>query len=191
MNESPEIKRQREEFENLKHYAPTEKEALDILKGEKYSKFLSMGETMIKMKEILKGYGEGFSDEMENVLAQLEKSVELLELSHKNQQDYNLVDKRWMRKPDFMKEALESGRLVMELDLRMDKDGEFWISHATGAKASFTPPFIHKMTTEEMEEKSTRFSLKEAFGVFSEYNDGKHKLILELIPRYGISLSSW
>lgn len=174
------IEEQREEYENLKLYVPTEEEAKDILTAEKYPEFLSMKETTKEMKEVLGNYDENFRERMDNVLEQLENSVNLLELSQKNQEEYGLVDKRWMREPDFIRKALEKGRLVMELDLRIDKDGEFWISHATGAKASFAPPFIHEMTTEEMEEKGRRFSLQEAFQIFSEYNDGKHKLILEI-----------
>ncbi|MBI4991739.1 MAG: hypothetical protein HZB99_00785 [Candidatus Harrisonbacteria bacterium] len=169
-------------FENLKYFTLNEEEAKIIIETEKYPKFLSIEETAQKMREVLinSPHRPEFVAEMNGVLENLKRSAELLELSFKNQAEYNLVDKRWMRRPDYMKEALEKGRLAMELDVRMDKDGAFWVSHATGARASFTPPFIHEMTTEEMEKRGNRFTVEEALQIFSEYNDGKHKIILEL-----------
>ena len=173
---------ERETFYNLKHYNPTEEQAKAIVETEIYPQFLSIGETTGQMKEVLAGspHSPEFITEMDTVLESLKNSAELLELSHKNQKDYNLVDKRWMRRPGFMKDALERGRLAMELDVRMDKDGAFWVSHATGARATITPPYVHEMTTAEMKERGTRFTVEEAFQIFSKYNDGKHKLILEL-----------
>lgn len=173
---------ERKIFDNLKHYTPDEQQAKAIIETEIYPQFLSIGETTKQMKYVLASspHRPEFVAEMDVVLENLRKSGELLKLSHKNQEDYNLVDKRWMRRPGFMKGALERGRLAMELDVRMDTDGTFWVSHATGARATVTPPYIHEMTTAEMKEKGDRFTVEEAFQIFSEYNDGAHKLILEL-----------
>lgn len=121
-----------------------------------------------------------FLVEMEHLMGQLQAATEILDLSLQNQEQYGLVDKRWMRRPGFMKEALEKGRLVMELDLRPDKEGNFWVSHAMGSGRTFFPPMIRNLSTEEMHQKSSRFSLEEALALFSRYKRQGHKLILEI-----------
>lgn len=157
-----------------------EKEVLSV--AELYPQFPDVKEATAQMEEVLtKGnHGPEFIEEMKFALQNLRGATEILEISLQNQKEYGLVDKRWMREPEFMRNALEKGRLAMELDVRIDKDGKFWVSHATGAKSSVLPPFIHAMTTEEMEEKGKRFTVDEAFDIFSKYKDRGHKLILEL-----------
>ncbi len=167
---------------NLEEYQPDryDKEVLSV--AELYTQFPGIKEATEQMEKVLKNgeHSPEFVKEMEFALQNLRGATEILEISLKNQEEYGLVDKRWMREPEFMKNALEKGRLAMELDVRIDKDGKFWVSHATGARSSVLPPFINAMTTEEMEEKGRRFTVEEAFEIFSKYKDRGHKLILEL-----------
>lgn len=151
-------------------------------KSELYPEFPVIKTIKAKIDALLQSGREDadFLVEMEHLMVQLQAATEILDLSLQNQEQYGLVDKRWMRRPGFMKEALEKGRLVMELDLRPDKDGHFWVSHALGAKATFFPPFIRHMSTEDMHRKSDRFSLEEALELFSRYKKQGHKLILEI-----------
>ncbi len=173
-----------EKFSQFIEFIPENNEdkkaALTI--AELYPQFPDIQNAAKVLQEILDEGGQSseFKKEMQIALENLYRATDILKLSLKNQQDYNLVDKRWMREPTFMKNALESGRLAMELDVRIDKDGEFWISHAVGARASLLPPFIHAMSTDEMEKSGRRFTLKEAFKIFSAYKKMGHRLILEL-----------
>ncbi len=169
-------------IEALPYYPPNKDEAAALDIAERYQRFPPIAAATEAMQGVLRErtHSPAFVQEIFLALEVLKRSVETLALSQKNQEDYRLVDKRWMRGPEFMREALEKGRLAMELDVRRDKDGEFWVSHATGAKASMTPPHIHELTTEEMRERGERFTVAEAFEIFSEYHDGRHKLILEL-----------
>jgi|GEM_PF-3581960 glycerophosphoryl diester phosphodiesterase len=170
------------EVEGRGQWVPTKREAEALDTAALYSRFPDIQSATEKMKEVAKEgeYEKGFVAEMTSLLENVAKGAEILELSLSNQKEYGLVDKRWVRKLDYMREALEKGRRALELDLRVDKDGTFWVSHATGGKSKALPPFIHEMTTEEMKEAGERFTVEEAFEVFSEYKDRGHKLILEL-----------
>lgn len=147
-----------------------------------YKEFLAFKNLTEKMKlvvEIVEAGGE-FRQELASVLQGIQRGADILERSLQNQETYKLVDKRWMRDTGSLREAFERGRLVMELDVRLDADGEFWVSHAVGARASFAPPYVHTMTTEEMKEGSKRFLVSEGLSVLREYQERGHRFILEL-----------
>lgn len=123
-------------------------------------------------------YGEAFVVELQRAMREIRKAAEIVLLSLDSQE--NLVDHRWMRDTASLSEALEKGRRVIELDIRLDADGQPWVSHAIGARASFLPPYIEKMSTQEMQEKSARFPLEEGLQEFSRYMPEGHRLLLEL-----------
>jgi predicted HAD superfamily phosphohydrolase YqeG len=102
----------------------------------------------------------------------------LFRFSLERQDLFGLVHKRWML--GALKDSFEAGRRTIEMDLRMDSEHKFWVSHATGVRASFFPSFIHKMTTKEMKEKGCRESLEHVLEIFSKYKDRGHRLILEI-----------
>jgi len=155
-----------------------------IQKAHDYQNFPAARSSLRHFYSLLKkralGYDPEFAFNMANSLQDLDRSVELLELSLDTQEQYNLVDKRWARDTSSLEDALAKGRLVMELDIRMDKDGEFWASHAVGATTSFLPPFIHNLSTAEMVRDGKRFSLEDSLADFSKYAGKGHRLILEL-----------
>lgn len=121
-----------------------------------------------------------FSQEIERLLQNLRRAVDLVRTALDTQEKYNLADKRWIRDTTSLEEALARGRLVTELDIRLDKQGEPWVSHAVGAHNSFTPPYIHEQTTEEMEKGGVRFKLIDGLRALQRYQDRGHKFILEL-----------
>lgn len=123
---------------------------------------------------------ERAGQELRDLYTQLEQATSVLELSLQNQKDYKLADKRWIRTPEMMEAALQRGRLAMELDLRQDANGGFWISHATGAKSSFAPPYVHELETEKLKAMGTRTSLEHTLDTFRPYQPYGHKLILEV-----------
>ncbi|MEK7068802.1 MAG: hypothetical protein AAB947_00290 [Patescibacteria group bacterium] len=122
---------------------------------------------------------EGMPEEMMILFRQLKAATDILEKSLSNQDTLGLADKRWMRDTKSLDEAFERGRLVVELDVRQDKEGNFWVSHAVGANASFLPPYIHNLSTKEME-TSKRFSLGEGLKALQKYKERGHRFILEL-----------
>ena len=166
--------------EYLSRLTGTERGKVELAK--RYTEFPDVKDAIGVMEKTLtqQEQSENFEREMESALKNLGRATDILELSLKNQETYGLIDTRWMRDTKIVEEALQKGRLVMELDIRLDKEGEFWVSHAVGAQASMFPPFIHKMTTEEMQTKSKRYPLEDGLAAFSEYSDRGHRLILEL-----------
>jgi hypothetical protein len=152
--------------------------------AELYRQFPEIADATKKFQEVLqsKDRNPEFSEEMESALVGLRAAIEILEISLENQEKYGLVDKRWMRDTKTMRNALERGRLAMELDVRTDKDNEFWVSHALGARATSFPPFVRNMTTQQMHDESSRYHLGEGLDEFATYNNqGQgHRLILEL-----------
>lgn len=157
-----------------------------IATADKYYKYPEIAKNIKSMENIFKRTVNDKTDdfetkkEVQDLLANLVKAADFLDISLQKQKEYGLVDHRWViGDRRFVKEALAAGRRTLELDVRIDEEFGFWISHATGAKKNSTPPHIHEMTTAEMEEKGNRPSLEEVFKQFAEYKD-EHKLVLEL-----------
>jgi len=160
----------------------TESQQLALTTAEKYHEFGAIKDTAAAMESVLERSATtnpAFANEVRGMLNNLVNASDILKLSLQKQAEYGLVDKRWIRQEKYMENALAAGRRALELDVRIDKEGGFWVSHATGARSSYASPHIHEMTTKEMQEHSRRFSLDEAFKVFADYKDD-HKLILEL-----------
>jgi predicted HAD superfamily phosphohydrolase YqeG len=108
----------------------------------------------------------------------LAKKETISRISFEQQDQYGLVHKRWML--GVLEDSFKAGRRTIEMDLRMDSEHKFWISHATGVSASFFPPFIHKMTSEEIRKNGKRESLEHVLEIFSQYKNEGYHLILEI-----------
>jgi len=149
-----------------------------------YSEFPKINPSLRVLIDILKRKesitGIDFTERVEDAVTGIFRAVDVLKINLDNQKRYGLVDKRWMRDTKSIEEALRKGRLVMELDIRMDREGAFWVSHAVGAKYTSIPPFIHNMTTKEMKKTGRRYLLEEGLDEFAQYIPQGHKVILEL-----------
>lgn len=170
----PESKRPHDEL------APNEMTLLE--EAYLYRNFPEIKVTLDDFLDVLEkrriAYAPGFADEMRRSLENLQKAVEIVNMSLDTQKRFNLVDKRWVRS-DFA-EVMSGGKFAMEMDVRMDKDGEFWISHAVGARATFFPPLVNTLTTEEMKLKGKRLNLADSLKEFIPYAKRGHRLILEI-----------
>lgn len=156
---------------------------MDLLeRAHLYRNFPEIKVTLDDFLDVLEkrrvAYVPGFADEMRRSLENLQKAVEIANMSLDAQREFNLVDKRWVRSD--LAESMAGGKFAMEMDVRMDKEGEFWISHAVGAKATFFPPLVNNLTTEEMREKSRRLNLADSLKDFIPYAKRGHRLILEI-----------
>lgn len=160
----------------------TSEEKRVVSAAELYAEFPAIKDAFSAMENVLDGRENDpeFEASMRNTLEGLARGYELLKLSLHNQDALNLADKRWVRSRDFMEHALQSGRLSMELDIRLDAEGKPWVSHATGMSGNPLAGKIHTASSEQMAEGGSRFSLEEALDLFSKYKSHGHRLILEL-----------
>lgn len=107
------------------------------------------------------------------VLNWLQGTIPILETSLENQRNYHLVNKCWNR-------GVNRGALVVELDVRLDAEGEFWISHGINVGKPLISPAIHTLKTEQMKEKGKKMSLSDALVVLRDFKGFGHRLIIEL-----------
>ena len=126
---------------------------------------------------------ESFEEKQANAfLEQLDAAFGDLGRSLANQVDYNIINHKQINTKDALKEELESGTAIPELDIRFDKDGKPWVSHSprAGARFFFSKP-IHELSSEEVAKIGQRLSLEDALQMISDYNeDGSHRVVLEI-----------
>jgi glycerophosphoryl diester phosphodiesterase len=113
----------------------------------------------------------------------LEEQLKALDLSLERQDEYNIVNHKQINTREALEQELQSGTGIPELDIRFDKDGKPWISHSPRAAARFlVSRHIHKLSSEEIEEKGRRLSLEEGLDIFKKYHEDNpnHRFVLEI-----------
>lgn len=119
----------------------------------------------------------------EALLAQIEDALKDVDRSLENQISYSIINHKQINTLDALKNELESGSSIPELDIRFDKDGKPWISHSprAGTRFFFSKP-IHKLSTKEVADYGQRLSLEEGLEMIKKYyeDNPNHRMVLEI-----------
>ena len=190
--------------ENTAEQQNTEKNSWDDLKSERlleraqmYRKFGKVALALSRMEapkteetpeEEVKNPAEVIGetpDDMQSdaLLTQIEDALKDVDRSLENQIEYSIINHKQINTFDALKNELESGSSIPELDIRFDKEGKPWISHSprAGARFFFSKP-IHTLSSEEVAKYGQRLSLEDGLELIKKYHEDNpnHRMVLEI-----------